>query len=318
MKVLKGTITFCMKKYGGYLFRIGPRTHLKVSKELLHSLPNNVELENIPALFSGRTIQCKAKQEGSFWYAIDSPEIGPPQKMHLSQAIEFFLKKTMKNKILKNFHNVKRFRNQVLNNPWILYLEDKIDFFTMLAIAFNTGLYLDKQALLQVAVKYFSGILYERQFHLKSDNTAVKIFTKMIKGFLSNLGINAEDTEIMDSCIKSPYVHIDGSVVYPIEVYRAKSFCLEFIRKNNPKPPMVYETIDEAMNNARVLAITGKPGTGKTTLAREVAQKLSATGRLAHLTATTGKAAKRLGENAETVHHWLGFNGRSFNPCNVA
>ncbi len=60
---------------------------------------------------------------------------------------------------------------------------------------------------------------------------------------------------------------------------------------------------------AKVLVITGGPGTGKTTLVRGIVEILSRKGRTIRLAAPTGRAAKRLGEatgrSASTIHRLL-------------
>ncbi len=60
---------------------------------------------------------------------------------------------------------------------------------------------------------------------------------------------------------------------------------------------------------AKVLVITGGPGTGKTTLVRGIVEILARKGRTIRLAAPTGRAAKRLGEatgrGASTIHRLL-------------
>ncbi|NNJ99498.1 MAG: AAA family ATPase [Desulfatitalea sp.] len=62
----------------------------------------------------------------------------------------------------------------------------------------------------------------------------------------------------------------------------------------------------------RVVIITGGPGTGKTTLVRAIAAVFAAAGKICHLAAPTGRAARRMaeltGRPAVTLHKLLGFN----------
>lgn len=62
-----------------------------------------------------------------------------------------------------------------------------------------------------------------------------------------------------------------------------------------------------------LMVLTGGPGTGKTTTLRAIVEGLKAMGRLYHLAAPTGRAAKRLkeatGEEAKTIHRLLEFSG---------
>ena len=82
-------------------------------------------------------------------------------------------------------------------------------------------------------------------------------------------------------------------------------------------PPIVWDdmqlqAIDACCDvNKRIVAITGKAGTGKTLMIREVAKRLSAHGYVVQTSAPTGKAAKRVQESTGlatmTNHRLLGF-----------
>jgi exodeoxyribonuclease V alpha subunit len=72
------------------------------------------------------------------------------------------------------------------------------------------------------------------------------------------------------------------------------------------------QAIDACCNTAnRIVAVTGKAGTGKTLLLREVARRLSGAGYIVQASAPTGKAAKRIREmtglDAMTNHRMLGY-----------
>ncbi len=78
--------------------------------------------------------------------------------------------------------------------------------------------------------------------------------------------------------------------------------------------PEQREAIRQAIV-AKVLVITGGPGTGKTTLVNGIIQILEKKGRRIELAAPTGRAAKRLseatGREARTVHRLLEFTPKS-------
>ena len=83
-----------------------------------------------------------------------------------------------------------------------------------------------------------------------------------------------------------------------------------------PKPiewdDLQKQAIDACCNiSKRIVAVTGKAGTGKTMLLREVARRLEEAGYTVQSSAPTGKAAKRVNEatglNAMTNHRLLGY-----------
>jgi exodeoxyribonuclease V alpha subunit len=77
--------------------------------------------------------------------------------------------------------------------------------------------------------------------------------------------------------------------------------------------PSQREAVTAALG-ARVLVLTGGPGTGKTTVILGVLELAEAVGRRVALAAPTGRAAKRMGEvtgrGARTIHRLLEFNPR--------
>jgi len=78
--------------------------------------------------------------------------------------------------------------------------------------------------------------------------------------------------------------------------------------------PEQKEAVRQAMV-AKVLVITGGPGTGKTTLVNAILSILEKKDRRILLSAPTGRAAKRMGEatgrEAETIHRLLEYNPRT-------
>ena len=75
------------------------------------------------------------------------------------------------------------------------------------------------------------------------------------------------------------------------------------------------EAIKQAIT-AKLLVITGGPGTGKTTIVRGIIEILMRKGRRILLAAPTGRAAQRMreatGQEASTIHRLLEFSPRSF------
>jgi exodeoxyribonuclease V alpha subunit len=79
--------------------------------------------------------------------------------------------------------------------------------------------------------------------------------------------------------------------------------------------PEQREAIRKAVQ-AKLLVVTGGPGTGKTTLVNGIIRILEKKGRRILLAAPTGRAAKRMAETtrreASTIHRLLEFNPRTF------
>lgn len=81
--------------------------------------------------------------------------------------------------------------------------------------------------------------------------------------------------------------------------------------------PITFDEVQEQAIQAccdtdkRIVAVTGKAGTGKTVIMREVAKRLGAHGYMVQSSAPTGKAAKRIREatglQAMTNHRMLGY-----------
>ncbi len=69
------------------------------------------------------------------------------------------------------------------------------------------------------------------------------------------------------------------------------------------------------IQRARVMLLTGGPGTGKTTLLRGLVEALAGTGRRVVMAAPTGRAAKRMteaaGRDAKTIHRLLEFTPKT-------
>jgi exodeoxyribonuclease V alpha subunit len=85
----------------------------------------------------------------------------------------------------------------------------------------------------------------------------------------------------------------------------------------NIAPPIEWDEVQQQAIEAccnvkqRIVAVTGKAGTGKTVLMREVARRLTEAGYVVQASAPTGKAAKRVNEatglHAMTNHRMLGY-----------
>ncbi|WP_164016860.1 ATP-dependent RecD-like DNA helicase [Pyxidicoccus trucidator] len=100
----------------------------------------------------------------------------------------------------------------------------------------------------------------------------------------------------------------------PLEVDVERAMAWFEGRQGISLAPEQKEAVRQAMV-AKVLVITGGPGTGKTTLVNAILSILEKKGRKLLLSAPTGRAAKRMGEatgrEAETIHRLLEYNPRT-------
>jgi exodeoxyribonuclease V alpha subunit len=125
-------------------------------------------------------------------------------------------------------------------------------------------------------------------------------------------------------------VVIEGESVYPPPLHRAEVMLAKLLasrigtRKETPAMERAAQTVQdleladkqreavELSLTARVMVLTGGPGTGKTTSVRAIVRAHEALGHRIALCAPTGRAAKRLsdacGREAKTVHRMLEWN----------
>lgn len=100
----------------------------------------------------------------------------------------------------------------------------------------------------------------------------------------------------------------------PIEIDLDRALEWFESRENLELAPAQRDAIRQAAT-AKVLVITGGPGTGKTTLVRGIVEILRRKGRRLRLAAPTGRAAKRLTEStgveAVTIHRLLEFDPKT-------
>jgi len=107
----------------------------------------------------------------------------------------------------------------------------------------------------------------------------------------------------------------DGSSASPCEA-EEPSPCFEIIKKIESEQGIKYAKMQrgalELAAKSGVVALTGGPGTGKTTSVRGILMLFDAFGLKTSLCAPTGRAAKRLselcGREAATIHRMLGAN----------
>lgn len=315
---ISGTITFCFEKAGYYHFRVDASKWILVPKNFLPAVEDSLSVA--PLVYAGMTINCPEVelQKNMVYVAKKPPMFSSKYKGTLSETLEFFLKKTKKLKLLKILRESPKIRKHYLTNPWQLYFDDKIDFFTMLSISFASGMYPKPQNLIKGAIKHYANFIYERSKSYEgrrnvSDNTPLKAFISLIRSFMKALNEPATDQEILEICKNNEYVVIENENVYPTKVYDYKKICIDKISSKN-KSSAVYESIEDALSENSIIALTGDAGTGKSTLATQAAKELQAKGYKTTLTAMTGKATCRFTNDiqAQTLHKWLGYKNGEY------
>jgi len=191
--------------------------------------------------------------------------------------------------------------SSVIKNPFELYLKKKVDYHTAEVLSFY-------QPLLTVQERIYPTCVHilEEEYKNKSESLTLEYLQNKVSTKLQTQ-VTVEDIVENIEKRKSSKVVIEDGFTYLSWVY----WCMvqaTRILQNNP-PTFSVETDDPVIADLfsyKWVALTGKPGTGKTTLIRQVKQFYPD----AVLAATTGKAAKQLSEEAQTVHSLLGF-GRS-------
>ena len=139
--------------------------------------------------------------------------------------------------------------------------------------------------------------------------------------------------EALAALRESGDVVVEGRDCYPRRLHRAERGVARALERllTSPGPPLAKEAGEadaeeeaslgedqrwalEQVGAGKVLVVTGGPGTGKTTITRQIVGRLEASGLRVALCSPTGRAAKRLteatGREARTIHRLLEFAPR--------
>lgn len=191
----------------------------------------------------------------------------------------------------------------IIKNPFELYLKKETDYYTAEVLSFS-------QPLLTTHEKIYPTCLHilEEEYMNKNEALTIEYIKQKVT---TKLQVDISDKEIEETIRnkKSSQIVIKDGKVYLSWVYWCMNHTIKIL-KNNP-PDFSIETDNPIITDLfsyRWVALTGKPGTGKTTLIRQVKQFYPD----AILSATTGKAAKQLSSDACTIHSLLGFGHRGF------
>lgn len=304
---IKGTITFAFRREGYLVFRVDSR------KWLCWKTDHDAKL------YLGYDIVCETEGEKEFKGVFarivkDKPVLKRNNDMLFEDIVLFFLKKAGKHKLASRIQSSKLWR-KYLANPVKLYEDNHIDFFTLVAI-YSKASYINT-GLLGATVKYLASALYESSNNVFSKgrySTHYDVFIRYVRIFLNSMGIQASDDQIRDAVNVSEHVYLACNRVYPVKVGKHREYALSKIA--NICKCRVYSSLAESLADGnRFVVLAGTGGTGKTTLAKNVANIFRSQGKSVALTAMTGSAAKRIG--GMTLHKYLGFNGHTYNSSQI-
>ncbi len=198
---------------------------------------------------------------------------------------------------------------EYLSNPYLFYLQGLLDFHSSRVISLRTGCPSSLVSRI-AAYTYFvlDGTYREGRESIGEDELVARLSECM-----------DEDGETIDGLMetaktakfkgKRKAFYSDG-YAYMAWIYFLRERALKLLRENGEiDPPGDADPRIRKLLSHRYSCLTGGAGTGKTTLLRKIA---SMGGLRVVLSATTGKAAKNLGQEASTLHSLLGFSPSGF------
>ncbi len=234
--------------------------------------------------------------------------------------------------VLKKFLSWK-LKKQVkyLSNPYLFYLNKHLDFHSSKVISMRTQ---TPMAPILTVYAYAYHILEEAYKNGRESITENHLMFELAEMLDMEEDKVEGEIEIMKAGKISGNMPIfDGGYVYLPWVYFLRKSALKMLAEVKPDSngavneivlpdngngdsKKAHELLSQLAANKYTI-LTGGPGTGKTTLLERIAGIIPNT----QLSALTGKAAQRLGEDARTVHSLLGFGPRGFSKkeldCNL-
>lgn len=229
----------------------------------------------------------------------------------------------------------------VKDNPYALALAESVSFPMADKIALNSGLSQDSKERVSSILEYLLETASNSRGHLYLER---KDLLRMLERLprlekVPSFGrkLTQEDlTQALKDREERGRIVIDGDHVYLMRNYNIESQSAEMLRdfvgdSSHSLGVNVEEFISEyeriygitfskqqseavkALNDNKVLLLTGLPGTGKSTVTKALVRLFQKAGMSFTLLAPTGIAAKRLatvvGSEAYTVHRKLGYQG---------
>jgi len=230
----------------------------------------------------------------------------------------------------------------VNDNPYALALADGVTFPQADQIALNSGFTKDSQMRIASILEYMLDVAARRNGHLYLDkDSLLKALERLpkrekVKGFGRSLKL-IDIADALDDRVAKGRVVVDGDKVYLKQSFDVEHGSAQLLQEFSGTVDLdidmdeflaEYERIygisfsDQqaeavrALNDTKVLLLTGLPGTGKSTVTKALVRLFEKADKTYTLMAPTGIAAKRLstvvGSQAGTIHRTLGFSGDSW------
>ena len=199
-------------------------------------------------------------------------------------------------------------KNKYLANPFLFYQNGHLDWHTAEVISEHTGCPFDlKDKVLPLCLHTL-----EEAYKNGSESLSLTELKEKVDEYFG------EDTvAVLGEALKNGKIILHSDRVYLSWLYFLREKALRALSRIVSYDTSLYSSIFEGdpdrekiekLLKSPYTILTGTAGTGKTTLLR----KLSRLPLKIVFSATTGKAAKVLGEDASTVHHLLGYGPKGF------
>jgi len=240
-------------------------------------------------------------------------ESDAPSQMETLALLMYMGRRAAVKKLLLRDTKKKGYIYKYISNPFLLYLDGYIDFYSAQAISLRTLLPGNPEEKIQAYLYYVLDTAYKNNMESLRLSDAVYEISSLFEIDEDIVWKLLE--EIKDSKNKQKgrkRVHVNDRV-YIAWIYYMKMRVLKMLERNMP---IVPENVDDdaicTLLSHRYTVLTGGPGTGKTTLLRRIGEIFNARNGRCIFSALTGKAAQVLGNNAVTIHSLLGYGPKGF------
>jgi len=195
---------------------------------------------------------------------------------------------------------------EYVKNPFLFYLRNYMDFHSTLVLSKVTL----RPLFLKDMVGAYGYFVLTEAYKDGRESLPLKEFMERVSEVAK---VSVEEVKVVFSDffdMKKQRFVFDSDRAYLSKIFYLKKKCLTILERN-PFEPYSHAEDNENINELikwKYSILTGGPGTGKTTLLKAIGDRFKNT----ILSATTGKAAKRLGSEAVTIHSLLGYSRNGF------